>query len=136
MMRLAYLLSVLLLSSGCAAAPHATAISLPPSALNAAPDEFDGKTVLVRGWMQSEFENYAIWDSKSAKETGDSAISCVSLRIPSAMLSDAFHNRYVAVEGLFLKRLPPRVVALGTCNYTVLQLNLDHPPKVVSQPGG
>jgi hypothetical protein len=132
-MKLTLLLLVFLLC-GCASAPLPPENSVTPSALNSARDAFDGKRVIARGWMQSEIENYALWDSRSAQEAGDVIHNCVSLLIPAAIHSERFHNRYVVVEGVFLKTLP--TIALGMCNVTVIQLDPTHPPAIASMAGG
>ena len=96
--------------------------SIGPVTLNASPGSYDGATVTVYGYMQSEFENRAIWQDKAAHAAGNWQRDCVSLLIPQSMETSSFHGAYVVLHGRFLRRLPPNVVSLGGCNTTTLEL--------------
>ena len=114
-------LLVATLLSSCASTTR-VAGTVTPAELNASPDVYDGTTVTVYGYMRSEFENRAIWQSKDSRSSGNWQQDCVSLLIPEAMDTSSFNGAYVVVRGRFLRRLPPNVVSLGSCNITTLEL--------------
>lgn len=105
--------------------------SLTPTHLNVTKTEYNGKLVKVRGWMRSEFENYALWQDKIANDRGTFFDDCVSLLIPESMDTSRYNKRYVEVEGVFLEKLPRNIVHLGGCNVTYLQLTREAPPILI-----
>src|SRR6266571_325408 len=68
------------------------------------PERFDGKRILVDGFVQLQFENMALY---LGKESADYHIpgNAVWLVFPDGFLSDAdkqkFHRQYVMIEGIF-----------------------------------
>jgi hypothetical protein len=93
--------------------------ALTPSELNDNPDQYDGKAVVVRGWLVSEFENVGIWDSKNAFDSGRPQ-SCLSYRgkDPGRHFSEA-----VILKGTFRKNInPPNVFNNGDCNESGLEV--------------
>jgi hypothetical protein len=105
---------------------------LTPKQLNAAKNVYHEKRVRVQGWMRSEFENYALWQSKSANSEGSFAKDCVNLMIPESMETARYNKHYVEVDGVFLERPPNGVILLGGCNVTTLKL-LDGVPPVIKK---
>ena len=102
-----------------------------PVQLNADKEVYHGQHVLVRGWMRSGFENYGLWLDKAAEARGKFASDCVSLMIPETIDSSRFDQRYVEVEGVFLKRYPKNVFVSGGCNLSALELLETAPPRIV-----
>lgn len=131
-MRACNLLVVLLLAS-CTSVPKEMGDALTPVQLNAAKSIYHEKRVKVRGWMRSEFENYALWQSKEANAQGTFAENCVSLMVPESLDTSRYNKHYVEIEGIFLERLPSNVVHLGGCNVTTLQLLEGVPPVLVGK---
>ena len=123
---LAILLCALIAS--CTTVRHPPASSITPSELMSAPDQYDGRTVLVQGWMNSRFENYTLWDSQKSERQGNFMESCVGLLIPRSMDTSRFDKHNVLIEGVFLKRLPASTVFLGGCNGSVVRLEADRSP--------
>ncbi len=83
--------------------------------------------------MRVGFENYSLWESKGANQSGSFAKECVSLMIPESIDLGRFDRHYVEIEGVFLARLPKEVVHLGGCNSTTLQLDESVSPIVIKQ---
>lgn len=75
-------------------------------------------------YMQSEFENRAVWQDREAMRSGSYRTHCVSLLIPRNMDTSGFHGSYVVLRGRFHN--DPAIVAMGACNFTYLEL-LDRP---------
>jgi hypothetical protein len=122
---------LLVLTTSCATIPLAPPNSSTPSLLISSKNHYNGKTVLVRGWMKSEFENYTLWDSQKAERQGQFAAACIGLLIPRSMNTNLLNNRYVVIEGIFKERLPPSTVFLGGCGGPVLQLDPNKPPIIL-----
>lgn len=125
------LLVVVLLATSCASSSVEVGSALTPAQLNSTRGVYHEKRVRVRGWMRSEFENYALWQSKNANTRGSFAANCISLMIPKSLDASRYNKRYVEVEGVFLQKLPSNVVHLGGCNVTTLQLLEDVPPVII-----
>ena len=70
------------------------------------PERFDGKRIVVRGFVHLQFEDMALY---LEKESADYLIpgNAVWLVFPAGFLSDAdkqkFHRQYVMIEGVFRK---------------------------------
>lgn len=130
--RISSIVFICLASVSCASVVDLTS-TLTPTQLNAARDDYNWKRVTVRGWMRSEFENYALWQSKKANENGTFFKDCVSLLIPESMDTRKYNRRYVEIEGVFINRLPRNVVHLGGCNVTTLQLIENVRPSLIRE---
>jgi hypothetical protein len=111
-MRIVPILLLALLSS-CASINNT---HLSPRQLLESKAQFHESKVIVRGWMRSSFENYALWQSRNAYNNGEWSRDCVSLLIPESMDTSKFDKANVIVEGQFVKRLPRGMVSLGGCN--------------------
>ncbi|NCT69189.1 MAG: hypothetical protein GXC76_16290 [Rhodanobacteraceae bacterium] len=91
-----------------------------PGELNRDKRIFDGKVVILRGYLIHEPGAYAIWDSLEAMRREDVS-GCVSLLYSSELLKIiSFANRhYVTVRGIFRRDVTKDGgVFLGLCNYT------------------
>jgi len=87
--------------------------------LNANPDQYDGKAIVVHGWLVSEFENVGIWDSKDAFDSGKPQ-NCVSYR--GKDLGRHF-SKAVILKGIFRRNInPPDVFNNGDYNNSGLEV--------------
>jgi len=121
--------------TACAEVP-----TVSPSELNAHADQYDGKTVHVRGWLVLQFEDVGLWDSKDAHDRphngGDRAAllqmqgasliwpaTCVSVTGEFLHELRRFQSEPATVEGVFRKHIfPPDVVSNQVCNDSGLEI--------------
>ena len=94
-----------------------------PSELNAHPEQYDGKTVTVRGYFLWGTEIFAIFDSKAAAENPDSPPSqCIGYDYALDLREKlkALNHHVVDVTAKFLPSLMfrdgKRYVQFGLCN--------------------
>jgi hypothetical protein len=132
-----YGVSFFLLLAGCASATHEVEKGsnfVIPSELALNPDRYDGKMVLVKGWMTSSTENRRIWDSEESRKRGPRSQDCISLLIPYGMETGRFDKKDVEIEAIFVSKLPQDFVNLGGCSFSssALKLQQGKLPKAVN----
>jgi hypothetical protein len=115
----------------CASFPSAPADALTPTELQRSLSAHDGKSVLLKGFMQYEFENHSLW---LAKSSSDELIQkdCIGLSTAGEVKFNQFHNKYVVVRGV-VRQLPANTIYLNACASSYLELSKDEPP-VLSSP--
>jgi hypothetical protein len=118
---------VLLIALGCYEHSVAAERTLLPSELAAHPAEYDGKHVVVRGYVVLGPESRNIFDSE--KGSRDPHGACLALDGPEEMF-DSFHSRYTkGISGVFKKALCGKNdVCLYWCSSSGIELDKGSKP--------
>jgi hypothetical protein len=102
--------------------PHVT-----PYDLNSSKENFDGKLVVVSGFLINQNESSSIWDSRfNLDKEGAAGKHCVSILYPSSMEKelDKLDGQHVYVTGVFDKNISrDGRIYMGLCNLTAIKLN-------------
>lgn len=107
-----------------------------PSQLNAHPEQFDGKPVVVRGWAAIGFEKNYLLDQNADADGFPDSSRCLALFDRDNEFfrnEDRYDMRLVEVIGVFRRSLPPNVVMLGGCGTTILDVDTrrDGKPRIL-----
>lgn len=106
-----------------------------PRYLLSNPQAFDGRSVLVRGWMESGFERYRVWQSRAAHDAGLYESECIALAIPVEMESDRFDQKDVFLRGTFIAKIDTNELVTGGCrNRATLVLRSADVPELIFEP--
>lgn len=123
--------------SSCVAAPPVVERNdyVTPTELNERPDFFDGKTVIVHGFLLIDVEQRFIVQDRQTYEnwTGDGS-KCITTTNDQLLWSirRKFAKRMVEVRGVFRKDALPRdAVMLGACNITGIEVDPSFEPRLL-----
>lgn len=104
--------------------------SLTPSELNHSPQSYEGRVVVVRGWLDYGFEKRHLFQSsrsKNSPEMNQNADdhTCVSIEVAERLRARAtyLNHRYVIVKGVFRSDLARGRVFLGLCNSAGIEVD-------------
>lgn len=119
----------------CTHVPLSTSSSaILPSEANKAERELDGVEVTLRGWIALRFEDKNIWDSKKSHEVWrwSECVSLVNYYLLEGMETE-YDGKYVEVTGIFRRDADQggRVVRLGACGKSGIELISGRPPKII-----
>lgn len=111
---------------GCASAAE----SLTPSELSRSPQSYDGKAVVVRGWLDYGFEKRHLFQ-RSQPENGPAIDrnvadhACISIEVAERLRATAtrLNHRYVIMKGVFRSDLAGDRVFLGLCNSAGIEVD-------------
>jgi hypothetical protein len=100
--------------------------AMTPSQILRNPQKYDGKRVVVRGYLQIAPENRNLWDSKQAKEA-NTENACLGLYAPDVKFKRptlVYERPSVTVSGIFRSRLcGPNDVCLFWCDNAGIELD-------------
>lgn len=96
-------------------------VRLTPSGLLREAANYDGQSVVVRGYLRVGSEMRGLWDSKEEIEKANYAKACVTVYNPRG-LKIAGAVRLVDVRGVFHTQRPHNLIILGDCTDAILEI--------------
>lgn len=100
---------------GCSGVASSPSPIMSPAELIGSASTMDGQVVTVRGYVESGYERYRIWDTKEAATSVQPDVDCVNISFRGDLNLLAFDGRYAEVSGRFVEKVPNNVVVSSPC---------------------
>lgn len=78
-------------------------------------DVFDGRPVVVHGWIEIDPETYRLWDDQGSMISGSESANCVGVVVPSDIRRARYDGKHVVVYGEFISSIIGKHIVLGGC---------------------
>jgi len=99
---------------------------LSPSQLNENSKNYDGKSVVVEGYLVVQVgKSSSLWDSKKRYEQDDEIDHCITLRNSDLLLADLnkINNTVVKLSGIYSEDIIGNAINLDLCNSSGLEIS-------------